>query len=286
MQAVITHPDGVLQGADSEAARELINAGAGNLESVVTRSRKLEASDRLAIYANAYYARLLDCLGEVFPILKRTLGEEVFNGFAFGYLQSYPSQSYTLHHLGRHFITYLDETRPEGSGSVAGDWTEFLIDLARLEWTIYEVFDGPGLESVDASDLADFLELSQANWLDLHIQVAPCLQLLTVEYPVNDHYTAVRATDDEIELAFPHPARQHLAISRRDYVVRRYPLNSTQFALLKALQEGMALGAALERCLDVAEQDCDVDLETDLSRWFQNWSAENCFFAGVSSPLL
>lgn len=290
MQAVITHPDGVLKGADSEAAQQLINAGAGNLESVVTRSRKLDAADRLAIYANAYYARLLDCLGEVFPILKRTLGEEVFNGFGFGYLQSYPSQSYTLQHLGQHFITYLDETRPDNSDSdsdsAAGNWTEFLIDLARLEWTIYDVFDGPGLESVEASDLPDFLELSQANWLDLRIETAPCLQLLSVEYPVNDHYTAVRATDDEIELAFPQPARQYLAISRRDYVVRRYQLNRTQFALLEALQEGLTLGDALERCLDIAEQDSDsdVDLETDLPQWFRNWSAEICFFAKVTSP--
>lgn len=283
MQAVLTHPDGVLKGADSEAAQQLIKAGAGNLESVVTRSRNLEAADRLAIYANAYYARLLDCLGEVFPILKRTLGEEVFNGFGFGYLQNYPSQSYTLQHLGQHFITYLDETRPDSSDSDAGDWTEFLIDLARLEWTIYDVFDGPGLEAVAPSELPDFLELNQANWLDLHIQTAPCLQLLTVEYPVNDHYTAVRATDDEIELAFPQPARQHLAISRRNYIVRRYQLNGTQFALLQALQEGLPLGDALERCLDVAELDGDVDLETDLPQWFRNWSAEICFFASVTS---
>lgn len=284
MQAVITHPDGVLKGADGEAAQQLINAGAGNLESVVTRSRKLEAADRLAIYANAYYARLLDCLGEVFPILKRTLGEELFNGFGFGYLQTYPSQSYTLQHLGQHFIAYLDETRPDSSDSDGGDWTEFLIDLARLEWTIYNVFDGPGLERLEASELPDFIELSQANWLDLLIQTAPCLQLLTVEYPVNDHYTALRASDDEIELDFPQLNRQHLAISRRDYIVRRYQLNATQYALLQALQQGLPLGDALERCLDIAEQDRDVDLETDLPRWFRNWSAENCFFADVTSP--
>lgn len=283
MQAVVSHPDGIIDGADAEEARSLIAAGAGNLESVVTRSRKLSAADRLAIYGNAYYARLIDCLGEVFPILKRTLGEEVFNGFGFGYLQNYPSKSYTLHHLGEHFLDYLDETRPQDEGSAA--WTSFLIDLARLEWTIYEIFDGPGLERGDPFQLPDFLQLSRGNLLEVRIQTAPCLRLLTVNFPVNDHYTSVRNTDDELDLAFPDPQRQYLAISRRDYIVRRYELNASQHTLLGALQDGLALGDALERCLDVAEQseNDDVDLERDLSVWFRNWSAEACFFAAVDT---
>lgn len=278
MQSVITHPDGVLKGADGDAARKLIAAGAGNLESVVTRSRKLSAADRLAIYANAYYARLLDCIGEVFPILKRTLGEEIFNGFGFGYLQNYPSQSYTLQHLGRHFIDYLRETRPTDGRTE--NWIDFLIDLARLEWTIYDVFDGPGLEAEDDGAEQDLLAGGDGDWLDLRIRTAPCLQLLTTGYPVNDHYTAVRTLDPETEVEplCPAPESCFLAITRRNFVVRRYQLNATQYTLIGGLQEGLSLGDALERCIDQADGDDDVDLERDLPLWFRNWTAEACFF--------
>ena len=67
-QAVITHADGVDSGAGSEEAQRLIQLGPSQLEKVITRSRALTAAERLAIYANAYHTRLLECLGEVFPM--------------------------------------------------------------------------------------------------------------------------------------------------------------------------------------------------------------------------
>ena len=282
MQSVISHPDGIAAGADADEAQRLIAVGAGNLDSVVTRSRRLSAADRLAIYGNAYYARLLDCLGEVFPILKRTLGEEVFNGFGFGYLQNHPSQSYTLNHLGQHFVGYLTDSRPQDETSA--DWTNFLIDLARLEWAIYEVFDGPGLESDRPLETPDLLALGRSDWLDLKIRTAPCLSLLSVDFPVNDHFSAVRASEAQIEVDFPQPRRQYLAITRREYIVRRYHLNAPQYVLLKELQQDRPLGDALERCVATAEScEDDVDLERDLPKWFHNWSAERCFFAAIET---
>src|SRR6266567_5995921 len=145
-QTVITNPEGVDAGACSDEAQRLIQLPPGALERVITRSRALSAAERLAIYANAYHSRLLECLGEVFPMLKRTLGEDAFDGLAFGYLQDYPSRSYTLNELGRHFPRYLEQTRPAcdsaeaqridpatpGEGPVLEkDWPDFLIDLAR-----------------------------------------------------------------------------------------------------------------------------------------------------------
>jgi len=290
MLAVITHPDGVQEGARAEEAIRWIANGAANLESVVTPSRKLSAAERLAIYGNAYYARLLDCLGEVYPVLKRTLGEELFNGFAFGYLQNYPSRSYTLHHLGRHFASYLRETRPEPSDSDPADgdqedgWMDFLIDLARLEWAIYEVFDGPGLENDPPMDFPDFHSIAQRDWLDLKFRTAPCLQLLAFDYPVNDHFTAVRQCEGALEVEFPRPRQHYLAISRREYIVRRFPLDEVQFALLAALQQGTTLGKALEACLDVAERAGEeLRLDETLPHWFYYWSSEHCFFTGIQS---
>src|SRR4029453_4200161 len=88
-QAVVTHPQGIHRGAASAEAQELIRLNRGELEAVVRRSRNLTAAERLSIYANAYYARLLECLGACHPVLKRALGGEVFDSFAFEYLQRY-----------------------------------------------------------------------------------------------------------------------------------------------------------------------------------------------------
>ncbi len=281
MMAVITHPDGVKEGANAQEAQRWIDVGAGNLESVVTRSRQLSASERLAIYGNAYYARLLECLGEVYPVLKRTLGDEVFDGFAFDYLQNHPSRSYTLNHLGGTFPDYLRETRPASGEEGDADWADFLIDLARLEWTIYDVFDGPGLEDQAEMALPDFQRMDPSAWLELTFQTAPCLRLLRFDYPVNDHYSQVRSSEGELTLDFPERGRHFVAISRRDFIVRRYPLSEAQFVLLHALSEGATLGEALERVLDTAGDEANPALVQDLSGWFRNWSAERCFFTSI-----
>ena len=82
MQGVIIHPDGPL-------------SDEGEVERLLTNSRQLTAAERLAIYHNAYHVRLLECLREEFPILSLALGDETFDAFAYGYLRTYPSRSYT-----------------------------------------------------------------------------------------------------------------------------------------------------------------------------------------------
>src|ERR1700693_5287793 len=96
LQAVITHPDGVEAGLASSEARDQIDVDPGRVEQVVDPSKRRTSIERLEVYANAYYARLLECLRDEFPALLHAVGEEVFDGLAFEYLPSYPSQSYTL----------------------------------------------------------------------------------------------------------------------------------------------------------------------------------------------
>jgi len=296
-QAVVTHPDGVEAGADSTEAQRLINLPPGQLERVITRSRALSAAERLAIYANAYHTRLLECLGEVYPLLKRTLGEEAFDAFAFGYLQDYPSRSYTLNELGRHFPRYLRETRPTAhdadsgsacAGSANGDealvknWPDFLIDLARLEWAIYDVFDGPGVEGQPLLRFDQLSGIPPENWAQVRLQPVPCLQLLATRFPVNDYYTALRKARSEEAVAIPSPCESFIALTRRQFIVRRYNVSRTEFELLQAIKSGQSLGQAVQRAASATDGDMDK-LAANLKLWFRNWTAEG-FFQSVEIP--
>lgn len=296
-QAVVTNPDGVEAGADSAAAQSLIQLPPGELEKVVTRSRALSAAERLAIYANAYHTRLLECLGEVYPMLKRALGEEAFDGFAFGYLQDYPSRSYTLNALGRHFPQYLQETRPagpaldaeagsadpelgEGQGALADDWPDLLIDLARLEWAIYEVFDGLGVEGQPLLGFDQLSGIPRERWAEVRLTPVPCLQLLTTRFPVNDYYTALRKAEGDQGVAPPAACESFIALTRRQFVVRRYNFSRTEFELLRAIQDGQTVGEAVEHAASFSDGDMD-HLSTNLQLWFRNWTAEGFFHAVV-----
>jgi hypothetical protein len=318
-QTVVTHAEGVEAGACSEEARRLIQLAPGELERVITRSRALTAAERLAIYANAYHTRLLECLGEVFPMLKRTLGEDGFEGLAFGYLQEYPSRSYTLNELGRHFSQYLEQSRPatEDAQSAVFDpaapehaaklqewnerspspqpsppgeaetpmenWPDFLIDLARLEWAIYEVFDGPGIEGSDPLAANQLLAVPPERWEGAKLTPVVCLQLLATRFPVNDYYTALRRAKAGDAVPIPSAEEAFVALTRRNFVVRRYNLSRPEFELLRALQADHSVGEAIASIAPAPGIELD-ELAANLQLWFRNWTAEG-FFQSVSIDL-
>ncbi len=279
MQATIMHPDGVAAGIDSAEARSHLDLGPDDAELVVTRSRAQTALERLAIYSYAYYARLLECLREEYPVLKHALGEEVFDGFAAEYLRLYPSRSYTLFQLGVHFPRFLAETRPDRAEEkrAGPDWPDFLIDLATLERTFNEVFDGPGVEGEPLLQLAaeQLGAISPERILEARLVGVPCLRLLALRYPVHQYFSAVRRHE---EPDLPEPADTYLAVTRRRYVVRHYELSPPAYHLLQALLAGESVGQAIGRAVEAGGADLD-SLSDKLWRWFHDWAAEGFFGA-------
>jgi hypothetical protein len=272
LQAVIVHPDGVAAGVESAQARGEIDVPLAQLESVVLPSRRLSGEERVAIYGRAYYSRLLECMRSVYPMVARTLGDEAFDGLAFGYLQKYPSVSYTLEHLGARFAQYLDETRPDGEADAGKSWIDFLIELARLEWAIGEVFDGPGSEGCEALAAGKLAAIEPQRWPDARLVPAGCLHLLRFDFPLNDYFTALKRDEHPPP---PEPAETFLALTRRDYVVRRHALSAVQYEILRSLSAGETVGAAIAGAAQIAH---GVDqLAIDLRSWFATWATAGFF---------
>jgi hypothetical protein len=304
-QAVVTHPAGAAAGAASPAAQRLVRLDRGSLERLVRRSRRLTAEQRLEIYANAYYARLLECMRDTFPVLAQVLGAEVFDSFAFDYLQRYPSRSYTLYRLAESFPRFLDETRPDqplaagAAGAASPAWPDFLIDLATLELAIAEVFDGLGAEGEPLLAPADLLaRRAGGDFAKARLAAVPCLRLLRFGYPVNAFYSSARAMrsrqpaeSPEIldaraetaaaDLPIPDPGEEHVALSRTDYVVRRYPLTPFEAAVLAALLAGAAVGDAIAGAAAASELP-DDELAAQLDAAFRRWTTSGFFRATTS----
>src|SRR5262245_12156156 len=194
MQGVITHPGGVAAGIASDEARQQIALVPEQAERVVTRSQALTAIERLQIYHHAYFSRLLECLREEYSVLAAALGSELFDAFAVAYLEAHPSRSYTLGRLGAKFPEYLAETRPRDMATVEDGpaWPEFMIDLARLERVVNEVFDGPGAEGQPLLDGERLRSIPPERWPETRLVCVPCLRLLKLSHPVNEYFTAIR----------------------------------------------------------------------------------------------
>jgi hypothetical protein len=278
MQTVIMNPHGVHAGVESDDARRAIDVGADAVEGVVTRSRSLTALERLDIYHRAYFARLVECLRDEFPVMLHALGEDAFGAFALDYLQRYPSQSYTLNHLGTRFPQYLAETRPVEDGDAFG-WPDFLIALATLELTFGEVFDGPGVEGQPLLGVEQLQVLDAETWLASKLIPVPCLRLLTLRFPVNKYYRAARKKK---EPAVPRPRPTYLAVTRRKFIVRHYEFPRLQHVLLSAFVSGQTVGDALQTTAAAAGPWLSR-LPGLLHNWFRNMTAEG-FFHSIETP--
>lgn len=260
------------------AGRQLINILPDAIETVINPSRALDRFQRLNVYANAYLSRLLDCMRNSFPALTAAIGEEAFDAFSFGYLQTYPSLSYTLNELSSRFIQYREETRPKTAGSSEADWSDFVIDLATLGSVFEVVFAGPGIEELPpGTDWASGLD--EASWSSARLEIVPCLHLLDFRFPVNDYYMRWRKSGDSSP-AIPAASDTYLAVTRREYVVRRFELERCEFQLLRHLADGESVGVAIER---VAESVDDLEVfSASLGAWFERWTKRG-FFHGLIS---
>lgn len=274
MQSVIMHPDGVEAGIESPATRTWMDVTPDQLEDVICRSAAQTSIERLHVYANAYYARLLEVLDSEFPALVHALGEELFQDFAFGYLQQYPSQSYTLSDLSAKFPEHLAQTRPpRESEDAEPDWADFLVDLATLERIYSEVFDGPGVEGQRLLQADNLREIAPDRWPSVRLVPVPCLRLLSLRFAVHEYATAVRL---QAEPDLPPPSPTWLVVTRRDYVVRRVAVDEAEFAALAVLVGGGTIADSLKAAESRWSGDFD-QLASEVQRWFRDWAAAGYF---------
>jgi len=263
MLAAITDPQGVADALAAKCTQQQLPVALETLEQVILRGPQQTALQRLAIYHTAYFARLLEVLRGLFPCLRYAVGDEVFDAWMVGYLQTHPPCSYTLARLADRLPEYLQTTCP-------AEWGRFAVELAQLEQAIDRVFDGPGPETLPPLMLPDRLGG------DLRLRLAPGMELHAFHFPVSRYYSAFRQGHHP---DWPAEEPQWVALLRRDYVVRRYELAQPQYALLKELAGGGTLDNALQAAVAAYGQHVPDDLPAQVHHWFAFWASQGMFVA-------
>ena len=258
--SVTTHPQGVLEGG-------LNPLRSRQLERFVTRGPQQSAVERLQIYNDGYFARLVECLTDDYPVLCYALGEPDFEALARAYIESYPSRSRSLNAYGQHMAAFC-RARAEA-------WSGFAADLARLEWAMVEVVHEPVSGSLTLEALST---ISAAGWQTARLRPSRGLRLLAFDYPVNDFFQAFR---DEGEPELPERAPTATAVYRQGLTLWRMGLEPRAALLLKDLLSGVPLGvavAALEGRVSVVN--AGDELTQLLPQWLGSW-VRSGFFSGV-----
>lgn len=267
MQALVTHPAGPAAGVE---ARARSGSPGVEIEQVFEPSTTLSALERVQIYADMYFARLVEVLEQEFPALVAWLGHAEAHALFRDYVVAHPSRSFTLNRLGSRLEAFLRD-EAELPDELAAR-RSVAVELARLERSIQDVFDAPEGPRLAPAELA---AVPPERFGDLRLVPHPAFALLDFAHPIEPWYRAQR---EERPLPPLAPRSSALAVFRQAGRVWRLELSAAQRALLGALVEGLPLAAALER---LAEEGHDLaTLAPELQGWFRTW-AEEGFFAAL-----
>jgi hypothetical protein len=257
---LIAEPSGVEAALAAEG-----DADGSQLAGLVRGDRGLPPVDRLAVYANAYFARLHDCLREDFGALARALGPAAFHDLVKTYLMMHPPTQPSLRHAGAHLAEHLST---EPFATIFARRCPYAADLARLEWAMTESFyaeDAPVLAREDLQAVAP------AEWSSLRFEPAPALRLLTCAWPV--HAVRERFDREDAEAAWdeapPLVAEPtYLRVWRLDERVRYRAMTGLELEALGAVWAGEPFAAICDRLAStLGEAEAASQAASLLSSW-------------------
>lgn len=260
MQTFTVHPGSE---EDALAAAAVEGISADEVTSVILPSSTLTSLERLGVYRGMYLLRLAEALETDYPALAHFLGGEAFNELVAGYIEAFPSRSYTLNRLGDHLPEHI-RTAP----GIAR--RGFLYDLTRLELAVSEVFDAPESPVLTTEQIA---QVPTEAWADTRLRPIEAFRLLSFQYPVNAYLTSVKEDDHD------HPKGRkkdtRVAVFRRKYACWRLELSRPAYGLLQALAAGTPLGDAVAAARK--RRGRAAVGEEQLFRWFRDWVREGIF---------
>jgi hypothetical protein len=223
----------------------------------------LNPAERLAIYSDAYFLRLEECLAEDFKAVRHLLGHADFHRLVAAYLAVYPSKHYSLNGLGKKLPEFLN-------GPIRLPHKELVRNLARLEWAMSSLVDSvePPTSPPDALS-----RLTPETIVGARFRMNPTLTLLKFSVPANAIVTAVR-----MEKPLPPLNRRPtwLVVYRKDFAVWRMDLSEAMFGLLHGLSRGRTFGHVLKE-VQRRWKGTPQELEVAIFKSLRNWMAERFF---------
>lgn len=264
---------------DFQMRKRWIDGGDLNViaDRFILPNETMSSFDRLEIYNQQYWYRLLDCFDDDFPGLKSILGEKRFSALTREYLTVHPSSCFTLRNLGEHLVSFLSNRTDLIEPDV-----ELCMEMSRFEWARVVAFDGAAKKPIDEQ----FIKASPPDKLTLALQ--PYITLLELNHALDVFAVSfTRHQRDQSEAGSgkprnknrntkaPKPVREKvfLVVHRHENTVYLKRVDWPAFLILMNLQRGATLNDAVMAAVSRLEEESVVveNLQGDLQEWFALW---------------
>ena len=188
------------------------------------------AARRFDVYRNNVVLGLIRVLEAGFPATRKLVGEAFFAAMAGEYARAHPPQTRMMMLYGADFADFIACFTP---ASRLG----YLPDVARLEQALRRSYHAADSTPIDNARLAN---LTEAALLAARFHLAPALEILRCDWPIYSIWAAQMQAGPA-----PQMRAEDLAILRPVFDPIPLLLPPHAFDLLRALQEGQPLGAAI-----------------------------------------
>lgn len=239
----------------------------------IAPSPTLQPAQRIEIYNQQYWWRLLSALHENFPLVTRMFGYHDFNmQLAFPYLVKYPANHWSLNNIGERFPRWIEEEYH------AQDKTLVLLS-AQVDLAFSDSFVAGELPKISLERLATPGDIS--SLADQPLQLQPYVVLFRLPYDLFQFRQKFLLQEPEYWLQNDFPKLTHYDRDESGYFVlfrdkfnriEFKQISQSEFLLLEQFELPTTIDAVCEWLeLQSANSEVYQDAGKDLAEWFQNW---------------
>ncbi|MBA2726639.1 MAG: putative DNA-binding domain-containing protein [Parachlamydiaceae bacterium] len=230
-------------------------------------SHTLRPAQRIEIYNQQYWWRLLSILHDTFPLLTRLFGYHDFNQtIAFPYLQKHPPNHWSLNELGMYLTKWIAENYHRSDNSL-------IKDSAEIDWAYNRTFLAPESPPLNSANLPNPEDLSGLLECTLYLQ--PSINLFAYTYDLFTFRSDFLKHEPEywVENDFPELNKKNQWVvlfrnHRKDLIWEE--ISESEFHLINHFQNGASIE---EACQWLEEQKTELytAASENIHTWLQGW---------------
>lgn len=256
---------------EDEYIRPITNHGtliAEEASHYITPSKSLQSYQRIQIYNQQYWWRLLKALHENFPLVTRLFGYYAFNEeIAIPYLLTYPPQHWSLNVLGDRLYRWIEE-------EYRADDKSLILNATALDWACNASFVAEQKTHLDSELLGNHC---QEALLGSIFYLQPHIHLFQWDYDLFTFRDEFLLKDIDYWTEHPFPAlskaRQYHFIIFRSFSneILWKEISAGEYLVLSKLKEGCTIDQ-LCAYLETQAENVYQEIAENLQRWLHNYT--------------
>lgn len=234
----------------------------------IVPSPTMQPYQRIELYNQQYWWRLLNVLHNIYPLVTRLFGHYLFNQqIAIPFLQKYPPATWSLNEIGNELPKWIEDEYNEKD-------KQLVLDSARVDLAFNKAFvalQEPPLEMTNLPVPGDITSL-----LDKKLFLQPHITLFNLDYELFEFRKKFvkEGGDYWIHHNFPKLEKKkkyHFILFRTHKNNLSWDeISEGEYFLLSQFQQGKSIDEACD-LLEKAGKEIFQSAFKNLHKWFQEW---------------